>query len=183
MGRVQEWERIRSEEVAEYDVFTVMRHTARSPRTADVHEFHVLDVPTCAIVIALTDDGQVVLVEQYRHAVQRASLEFPAGVIEAGEPPVDGALRELEEETGYCAGAASLLGEFDPDPAIQSNAVKVVVAEACTPDGTRAQDSGEDVQVRVVGADEIGALIDSGEIRSAPAITAWMLYQRQLSRR
>jgi ADP-ribose pyrophosphatase len=182
MSGVQEWERIESEEAADFEIFTVVRHVARSPRTGEAHEFHVLDVPTCTIVIPLTDDGRVVLVEQFRHAVQRVSLEFPAGVVEDGEPPVEAALRELEEETGYCAGSATLVGEFDPDPAIQSNAVQVVVAEACTAAGRRHQDSGEDVAVRMVGVDEVAGLIERGEIRSAPAITAWSLFQRQLSR-
>jgi ADP-ribose pyrophosphatase len=178
---VEEWERVGTERLADYEVFAVRRHTARSPRTGDVHRFHVLDVPECAVVIALTDDGRVVLVEQYRHAVQRVSLEFPAGVMDEGEDAVTAALRELEEETGYCAGQAELLARFDPDPAIQSNAVSVVVARGCTLAGERDQDDGEDVAVRLVAVDDVAELIASGEIRGAPAITAWSLYELRLS--
>lgn len=175
---VQEWRRIDSEQLADYDVFAVRRHTARSPRTGDVHRFHVLDVPSCVIVIPMTDDGRVVLVEQFRHAVQRVTLEFPAGVMEDGEDPVASGLRELEEETAYRAASAELVGDFDPDPAIQSNRVRVVVARGCSADGERDQDDGEDVHVRLVTVDEVSRLIGAGEIRAAPAITAWALFSR-----
>ncbi|CAN5757390.1 NUDIX hydrolase [soil metagenome] len=176
MGQVREWKYVESEVVADFDVFCVRRHVARSPRTGDVHEFHVLDVPTCVVVIPFTDDGRVVMVEQYRHAARRVSLEFPAGLVERGEGAVAAALRELEEETGFCAGRAERVGEFDPDPALQSNAIEVVVAQACSASGERCQDAGEDVEVRLVGANEIDGLIRSGEIRGAPAISAWLLY-------
>lgn len=182
MGQVRTWDSIENEVVGEYDAFSVRRHVMRSPRTGDVHAFHVVDVPTCVQVIPFTSDGRIVLVEQFRHGVQRVSLEFPAGVVEDGEDPVETALRELEEETGYCAAAAELLGDFDPDPAIQSNAIKIIVARGCHADGVRDQDDGEDVEVRIVAAEDIGPLIDEGRIRHAASISAWHLYER-VSRR
>lgn len=182
MTRAKEWDELESELVADYDVFRVTRHVARSPRTGEARPFHVLEVPSCVMAIPLTADGRIVLVEQYRQAIRRVSLEFPAGVVEDGEGALDAALRELEEETGFCAGSAALLGTFDPDPAIQSNTVSVVVAEACEPSGRRNQDRGEDVEVRIVEVAEVSGLIEAGEIRSAPSITAWSLFQRCRSR-
>lgn len=178
MERADEWDELETEVVGEFSAFCVRRRVMRSPRTGEPHEFHVLDVPPCVKVIAFTADGSVVLVEQFRQAVQRLSLEFPAGVLEPGEDAVAGALRELEEETGYCADSAEVLAEFDPDPSIQSNAVKVVVARGCRQVGRRDQDEGEAVAVRVVGADEINGLIRAGRLRHAATISAWALYER-----
>jgi ADP-ribose pyrophosphatase len=174
---VEEWECVSSEIVGDHDVFKVRRSIMRSPRTGDEHEFHMLDVPLCVKVIPVTEDGHIVLVEQYRQAVQRASLEFPAGVMEPGEDAITAGMRELEEETGYRAKRATVIGEFDPDPAIQANAIKLVIAHGCTPEGRKNQDEGEDVQVRVVTPEEVGRLIRNGTIRHAAAISAWYLYE------
>ncbi|HEX2167841.1 MAG TPA: NUDIX hydrolase, partial [Longimicrobiales bacterium] len=100
MARARAWDSIENEVVGDYDVFSIRRHVMRSPRTGELHAFHVVDVPTCVQVIPFTSDGRIVLVEQFRQGVQRVSLEFPAGVVEDGEDPVAAAVRELEEETG-----------------------------------------------------------------------------------
>jgi ADP-ribose pyrophosphatase len=176
MSHPQPWEQLDSQVVGDYGIFKVVRNRARSPRDGTVHEFHVLDVPPSVVIVPLTADGRVVLVEQYRHASGEVELEFPAGMMEPGEDPVDAGLRELEEETGWCAGAARRLGGFHADPAKQSTPVHMVVALECTAAGERHQDDGEDVHVRVVALDEIPALIRDGRMRSAAAITAWALY-------
>jgi len=182
MTQARAWDSIENEVVGEYDAFSVRRHVMRSPRTGDLHAFHVVDVPMCVQVIPFTPDGRVILVEQFRQGVQRVSLEFPAGVVEDGEDPISTAVRELEEETGYRAEVAELLGDFDPDPAIQSNAIKIIVARGCRADGAQDQDDGEDVEVRIVAVDEVGALIDEGRIRHAASISAWHLHERRSRR-
>jgi ADP-ribose pyrophosphatase len=173
----QQWQRLESQVVGDYGVFRVVRHRSRSPRDGSVHEFHVLDVPPAVVVIALTGDGRVVMVEQYRHGSENVELEFPAGFIDEGEDAVDAALRELEEETGYCAGAAVRLVQFLPDPAKQTEPVQLVVARECTPVGERDQDGGEDVHTRLVRVDEVPELLRGGHIRSATDVAAWALFR------
>lgn len=179
MARARTWDRVEDEVVGEYDVFNIRRHVMRSPRTGDLHEFHVIEVPVCVQVIPFTEDGRVILVEQFRQGVQRVSLEFPAGRVEPGEDPLHAAKRELEEETGYRVADVELLGDFDADASIQSNAIKIVVAHGCRADGERDQDDGEDVEVRIVTVEEVGPLIDQGRIRHAASISAWHLYVRR----
>jgi ADP-ribose diphosphatase len=71
--------------------------------------------PDYTAVIALTDEGRMLAVRQYRPAVERFIIELPAGNIDAGEPPEECARRELMEETGYEAGAMELLCPMFPD--------------------------------------------------------------------
>ena len=85
-----EWLRLRSD-------------TVRLPNGTVLTPFHTLEVPNSVNVIAITEQNNIVLVEQYRHAVRQVALEIPAGNIDAGETPIYGAKRELLERLASLA--------------------------------------------------------------------------------
>ncbi len=122
------------------------------------------------------------MVEQYRHGTGERTLEFPSGIIEPGEDACAAGLRELEEETGYCAGGCRLLGRVQPNSALQDNELAVVSAWGCTATGRTALDPGEDVTVHLFTPAEVTALIESGRIRHALALITWGLYERSPAR-
>ncbi len=77
----------------------------------------VVEHPGGVCVAARLDNGEFLVVDQFRYAHQRVFTEFPAGKREPGEDPMEGALRELEEETGYKAKVVIPMGQFIPSPA------------------------------------------------------------------
>jgi ADP-ribose pyrophosphatase len=156
--------------VADYEVFRVRRLTAHT------FTFHVIDRPGTVEVIAITDDDQVVMVEQFRYGARSVELEFPAGIVDEGEEPVHTALRELEEETGYRAAHHEIVGEMFSDPALNTNVVTIVAAYGCTRTGRRHLDESEDVTVRLFPRAEVNRMIARGEIRHGLAIAAWHLF-------
>ena len=81
----------------------------------------IFEFRSWANIVALTKSGEVVLVQQYRHGVCDVLLEFPGGVVEDGEEPMDGARRELLEETGYQASEMIQIAKLYPNPALQTN--------------------------------------------------------------
>lgn len=83
--------------------------------------FYSLQLPDYAVVVAVTTTQEVLLVRQYRPAVERYTLELPSGHVEAGEDPLDTARRELWEETGYEAQQLDVLGCLDPDTGRYTN--------------------------------------------------------------
>ena len=85
--------------------------------------------PGAVALIALTEDGKLVLVEQYRKALDRSIIEIPAGKIEPGEDPATTALRELEEETGYSARELTYLQSFATSPGFADEIIHLYVAK------------------------------------------------------
>lgn len=88
-----------------------------------IPEFHVVEYPHWVLVIAQDDEGRLLFVDQYRHGIGRTSLEFPAGMLEPDEDPMEAAGRELEEETGFKAGSFREIGTWAADPSRQSDRV------------------------------------------------------------
>lgn len=171
------WELLSSEEAEEYVMFKVRRDRCRSPRTGEVHEFDVVDGPDGVTVIALTPDGEVVLVEQYRQGVRECSLETPSGIIDEGEAPEAAALRELQEETGYEAEEVRIIGRLNLNPSWETTRVHVAVASGARRTREKDQDAGEDTRVRVVPFRELAELVRGGEIDSATVIAALHLHR------
>ncbi len=171
------WEVVEREPVADCQVFRVERLHVRSPRDGRTYERHVLAMPEWVNVVAFTGDGRVILVEQYRFGAGILSLEFPAGILEAGEDPAMGGLRELREETGYDSADAQAVGFVYANPALQDNRQHAVLARGCRPVAAPQQDEGEDVHLRLVTPDELHALIRDGTIRHALALATWLLCQ------
>src|SRR5574342_1159693 len=116
----------------------------------------ILEFRAWANVVALTTDGDVVLVRQYRHGVCDVLWEFPGGVVDDGEEPLEGVKRELLEETGYTASEFVQVGTLYPNPALQTNTLYCFLALNAERVTGQSLDDGEDIEVHLVPLDEIG---------------------------
>ncbi len=151
-------------------------------RLANGHEidrFHLIHGPHWAAVLCLTRDREVVLVRQYRHGMGGPSLELPAGVLEAGEAPLDGARRELREESGFDAESIEPLISIVPEPARSSTRAHFFFARGAARVFELALDSSEDLEVLLVPVPEVLELIDHGQIVHAAHISAILLAWRR----
>jgi ADP-ribose pyrophosphatase len=98
--------------------------------------YYSLRMPDYVSVIAFTGEQEVVLVRQYRPAVERYTIELPSGLVEAGETPEQTARRELQEETGYHADKMELLGPLLSDTGRHENRLWCYLAPAVSPPGS-----------------------------------------------
>lgn len=101
-----------------------------TPADAPYYSLTLADYVT---IVAVTQQGQFVLVRQFRPAVEQITLELPAGTVDAGETPEQSAKRELEEETGYRAESLELLGVLEPDTGRLSNRMWCYFAKNVVP--------------------------------------------------
>ena len=174
-----DWERLGSRPVADARVFKVRADRTAHPRTGVEREMFVIESPDWVNVIALTADGSVVLVEQFRHGLRKVTLELPGGMVEKGEDPLRAGLRELREETGFEGPRATLLGHCEPNPAIFENRCWFVLVEEARRVGETAQDEGEDIDVRLVPLQDVPVLMEEGSIRHALVVASFAAYFRR----
>jgi ADP-ribose pyrophosphatase len=119
----------------------------------------------------------IVMERQYRHAAQQYLWELPAGKIEPGEDPLEGAKRELAEETGYRAKKWRPLVEYYASPGFLGESMKVFLAEGLEP-GAAHPEEDEQIELRLVKLSELLKKIEKGAILDGKTLSSVLLYAR-----
>jgi ADP-ribose pyrophosphatase len=160
----------------EMGIFRVETRLADSP--GGPHPVARLVTADWVNVVALTTEGQVVLVRQHRFGIEEEAVEIPGGIVDPGEAPLQAAVRELREETGYGGGRWSDLGFVHPNPAIQTNRTFLFLAEGVVLEGPQEPDPTEAITVELAPAAAIPGLLAAGRITHALAVVGlqrWLL--------
>ena len=131
-----------------------------------------------AAIVAIDGLGRVVLVRQYRKAVEMEMLEIPAGKLESGEDPAACASRELQEETGYHAVQVIPLTSILPTPGYCSEVLHLFFASQLTA-GESHPDEGEYVETVLLPIEECLDMIGDGRIRDAKTVAGILLAARK----
>ena len=176
-GSPTRWTKLRDRSLALTRIFDLRAAAYRHPVRGTEQEFMVIHAPDWVVVLTLTRDGRLVLVNQFRFGVDAPSLELPGGIIEHGEDPVIAGLREVEEETGYRAAHARLLGTVHPNPAIQNNTCHLVLAEEAELTSPLAWDEDEEIELVTAPVPEALAWARSGRITHALSLNALFLFE------
>ncbi len=125
-------------------------------------------------IVPLDEQDNVVLVRQYRKAVEKDLLEIPAGLIETGESPLECAGRELAEETGYSAEAWEEMGGFYTSPGFCTEYVHLYLASRLAPASLEA-DYDEIIDVEHVPVYQVADIITSGRIQDAKSVAGLLM--------
>ena len=168
----QPWLQSSAETLLKTRVFAIRALRRQSPRDGQMHDFWVIDAPDWVNVVALTADGQLVLVEQWRHGTESVTVEVPGGMIDPGETPLLAAQRELLEETGYASDNWQQIGVVLPNPAIQSNRCTTFLAKNCRHVAETRFDATEECVLRLIAAETAADKIRDGTIDHAIVIAA-----------
>lgn len=128
----------------------------------------------CAL--AVTNDGQIILVKQFRKAIEKDLMEIPAGKLELGENPEDAIRRELKEETGYDVNSLDYITNFYTSPGF-SNELGYLYFAQLGERGETSFDEDEDIEIFEYSISEAIDMITKGEICDAKTILAISLYE------
>jgi ADP-ribose pyrophosphatase len=166
---------ISSEVVYEGPVFKVRKHKVKTVGGESVRD--IVEHSGGSIMVAVREDGKILLEKQYRKALESDFVELPAGKADPGEEPVVTATRELAEETGYYAGDVRHLISFYPTCGYSNEHLHIYICKDLTK-GEKHLDRDECIDLEWVDPDEIIARISSGEIQDSKTIIG-ILFARQ----
>lgn len=142
----------------------------------------LIEHPGAVAILAITAEKKIIMVEQYRKALERSIIEVPAGKLEKGETPETTAMRELEEETGYTADSLQLIQSFSTSPGFADEVVHLFFAE-----GLRKSESGavtdddEFVELMEVTVEEAEQMMRDNRIYDAKTAFAVLWAKQRLS--
>jgi 8-oxo-dGTP pyrophosphatase MutT (NUDIX family) len=166
--KVKPWKLLSSIKEKSYRIFDLRVDRAVSPRTGEEHDFYVFESHEWVNIIPVTKEREVVLIRQYRHGVRDVVMEIPGGIVEPGDTPLDAAIRELKEETGYTAKQMVYLGLTHANPAFMNNRCYSYLALDCEPSGPQNLDDKEDIEVLLRPLDDIPRMIRDGVDKPTP---------------
>lgn len=168
-------QRIESAVVYRGSFFEVRRDRVRLPGGREVGREYIVH-PGAVMVVPLADDGRLVMERQYRLPIGRVMLEFPAGKLDAGEPPFQCAVRELAEETGYRAREWARAGLLNNAIGYSTEGIEVWFARGLTA-GAAALDDGEHLDVCLVTPDDLAAGARDGHVTDAKTLVGLLWLQ------
>ena len=152
-------------------IVTITMDKLRMPDGSEAYRETVIRGKNAAAVLAVDHDGSLLFVRQYRHAFGEMLLEIPAGVLEEGETPKAGILRELEEETGKKAGTLEFLFEIYPTVGYCSERISIFMAKDLS-EGQQKLDADEFLEVERYTLEEAIDMIYQGRIKDGKTIAA-----------
>lgn len=176
------WKVLKSTEIFKTTFFRFRRDQCELPDGRVMPNYYVMEFPDWVNVVPVTDDGKIVLVEQYRHADGKVHLEIPGGSTNPpgqngqgdneSEDPKRAAIRELAEETGYVPEDVRLIGVHAPNPAMQNNRMHTYIAFGCKKLQEPDLDPFEDLRTVTLPVNEVIEKVMSGEINHSIVIAS-----------
>lgn len=126
--------------------------------------------PGGAVVVPIKEDGKIILIKQFRYPIKKSLLELPAGKLELNEDPLNCAVRELEEETGYLTNSIIKLGAINTTPGFCTEVLHIYLAKDLIAGEHRREEGEYGMEVFEYTMQQLDEKIKSGEIGDAKTI-------------
>lgn len=180
VDKMEEFKCLKHELIAKGSIIDYYQDSVAVPN-GNIARYDIIDHKGAAAVVAVRDDGKLLMVRQYRYALGRETLEIPAGGLNGREEPTEAAARrELEEETGYTCGKLELLNSIFTTVAFCNEKIDIYLARDLKP-GKQHLDEDEFIDVEAYTVEELKQMVFDCKIQDSKTICAIMTYAAKYS--
>lgn len=154
--------------IREGDWCTIRKEKVQLPNGHIIPAWYIMEFPNWVNIIAITDDGQFVFIDQYRHALGQTHYELVAGVVDPTDvSPMEAAKRELLEEAGYGEGQWEQFMVTSPNPTNHTNFSYTFIARGVKKISEQHLEASEDIHIHLLTQEEVYQILNEGEIIQA----------------
>ena len=166
------WKILSSEYVFNELWFKVRKDICETPQGKIIDPYYVYEFPTWISAFGLTEEGKVVMIRQYRHALGEICVELPGGCMDDTDKSLeDATARELLEETGYAFSSFEYLGEISANPSTNNNLFHMFLAKGGRKVANQQLDGNEEIEVELYTIDEVKQMLKERKIIQAMHVT------------
>lgn len=164
----RKWKVLSSKYISKKAWATIRVDHVQLPNGNEIEEYYVHEYPNWVNVIAITEQQQIVMIQQYRHGLKEYLFEIPAGVCEDWDTdPIDSAKRELLEETGYGEGNWEKFMVISANPGTNTNLCYCYIATNVKKIAEQNLETTEEIEVSLLSIEEVKSLLETGNIKQA----------------
>lgn len=143
-----------------------------------VEAYYVVELPLTVCAMAITEENEVLMVNQYRHPIEKVVLELPGGFVDDTEDPLIAVSRELLEETGYAFSSVEYVGRVTANPGVLSGYTNLYLAQGGKKVASQKLDDNEQIEVLKFPLEEVRTMLFRNEILQALHVSC-LLYAFQ----
>lgn len=175
-----QWKTLSTKYISQHKYFTARVDKCEMPDGTIVPEYYVVELPVTVCALAVTEEGKVILVKQYRHPIKETLFEIPGGFIDEGENPEQALKRELLEETGYEFSTVYPVGKISANPGVLQSFTYLFLATGGKKITAQSLDHHEEIEVVLMLVDEVRAMLERNEFVQALHTTCLMYAFKKL---